>query len=79
MGNLFTVILLGSMIVNEEPVYTGESPGYFTGLDLEGNMYLGSVPDFDNIPRAAGFRKGFVGKHLLYKVNCQYLNACDCK
>ncbi|XP_060586623.1 basement membrane-specific heparan sulfate proteoglycan core protein-like isoform X4 [Ruditapes philippinarum] len=51
----------GSMIVNEEPAYTGQSPGYFTGLDLQGNMYLGSVPNYDNIPRATGFREGFVG------------------
>jgi hypothetical protein len=50
------------MIVNEEPAYTGQSPGYFTGLDLQGNMYLGSVPNYDNIPRATGFREGFVGK-----------------
>ncbi|XP_060600902.1 basement membrane-specific heparan sulfate proteoglycan core protein-like [Ruditapes philippinarum] len=51
----------GSMIVNEEPAYTGQSPGYFTVLDLQGYMYLGSVPNYDNIPRGTGFREGFVG------------------
>ena len=49
------------MIVNEQPAYTGESPGYFTGLDLSEPMYLGSVPNYDAIPRVAGFREGFVG------------------
>jgi len=50
------------MIVNQEPEYSGTSPGLFSGLDLEGNMYLGSVPDFNNIPKVTGFREGFVGK-----------------
>ena len=52
----------GTMVVNEEPAYTGESPGYFTGLDLSEPMYLGSVPNYNQIPRGAGFREGFVGK-----------------
>jgi len=52
------------MIVNQEPEYSGTSPGLFSGLDLEGNMYLGSVPDFNNIPKVTGFREGFVGKKL---------------
>ena len=47
--------------MNEQPAYTGESPGYFTGLDLSEPMYLGSVPNYDAIPRVAGFREGFVG------------------
>lgn len=55
-------VFSGSMIVNTEPEYRGESPGHFTGLDLEGNMYLGSVPDFNSIPRVTSFREGFVGK-----------------
>ena len=52
----------GEMVVNNKDRYTGESPGYFTGLDLTKNMYLGSVPDYNNIPQAAGFKEGFVGK-----------------
>ncbi|XP_052760298.1 basement membrane-specific heparan sulfate proteoglycan core protein-like isoform X2 [Mya arenaria] len=51
----------GSMVVDEEPAYTGESPGYFTGLDLAGNMYLGSVPNYNNIPKNTGYKDGFVG------------------
>ncbi|XP_052285983.1 basement membrane-specific heparan sulfate proteoglycan core protein-like isoform X3 [Dreissena polymorpha] len=51
----------GSMVVDSEPAYTGESPGYFTGLDLAGNMYLGSVPNYNNIPKVVGYREGFVG------------------
>ncbi|KAL5013502.1 hypothetical protein ScPMuIL_007772 [Solemya velum] len=51
----------GSMIVNDQPTYTGMSPGRFQGLDLLENMYIGAVPDFDRIPRATGARTGFVG------------------
>lgn len=50
------------MVVDSEPAYTGESPGYFTGLDLAGNMYLGSVPNYNNIPKVVGYREGFVGR-----------------
>ncbi|XP_048238836.1 basement membrane-specific heparan sulfate proteoglycan core protein-like isoform X2 [Haliotis rufescens] len=51
----------GTMIVNDEPAYYGEAPGRFEGLDLLENMYVGGVPNFQSIPRAAGFSKGFVG------------------
>ena len=53
------------MVVNQEPAYTGQSPGYFTGLDLQGKMYLGSVPNYDNIPKTTDFREGFVGKQFI--------------
>lgn len=52
------------MTVNEEPVYRGQSPGPFTGLDLGGNLYLGSVPDYNSIPQLSGFKEGFVGKSV---------------
>ncbi|XP_067659130.1 basement membrane-specific heparan sulfate proteoglycan core protein-like isoform X2 [Haliotis asinina] len=51
----------GTLIVNDEPAYYGEAPGRFEGLDLLENMYIGGVPNFQSIPRAAGFSKGFVG------------------
>ncbi|KAL4221170.1 hypothetical protein ACF0H5_019434 [Mactra antiquata] len=62
------------MIINEQPAYTGESPGFFTGLDLEGNMYLGSVPNYDEIPRVTGFKEGFVGSISEVKIKGIDLN-----
>jgi len=55
------------MIVNEGPAYTGESPGYFTGLDLAGNLYIGSVPDYNTIPKVTGYKEGFVGGCQVFK------------
>lgn len=60
-------LFTGSMIVNDQPVYTGMSPGRFQGLDLLENMYIGAVPDFEQIPRAAGYRTGFVGQYRVVK------------
>ncbi|KAL3861185.1 hypothetical protein ACJMK2_007245 [Sinanodonta woodiana] len=64
----------GTMVVNDEPAYTGVSPGNFQGLDLLENMYLGSVPDFNIVPRAAGFRTGFVGSVSEVKIKGISLN-----
>lgn len=51
----------GFMIVNDQaPVSFSNSRFY--GLSLEDNLYLGGVPNFDNIPRKAVHeRRGFVG------------------
>ncbi|XP_042860326.1 basement membrane-specific heparan sulfate proteoglycan core protein-like isoform X47 [Penaeus japonicus] len=51
----------GSMIVNDGEQITGSSVGRFLGLDLVRPMYLGGVPDFDNIHQEAGFTYGFSG------------------
>lgn len=51
--------------MNDEPIYTGSSLGQFSGLDLGQNMYLGNVPDANNVPEPARFSSGYVGKKLL--------------
>ena len=51
-------------MVNDEPVYYGEAPGRFVGMDIVEPMYLGGVPNYAEIPRAAGFSTGFVGTSL---------------
>lgn len=50
--------------MNDEPIYTGSSLGQFSGLDLGQNMYLGNVPDANNVPEPARFSSGYVGKQL---------------
>lgn len=57
--------------MNDEPIYTGSSLGQFSGLDLGQNMYLGNVPDANNVPEPARFSSGYVGKKCsssLYKM-----------
>jgi dystroglycan 1 len=41
--------------------FKGQAPGTFIGLDLTENLYVGAVPDFQKISRAAGFSRGYVG------------------
>ncbi|XP_056009495.1 basement membrane-specific heparan sulfate proteoglycan core protein-like isoform X3 [Ostrea edulis] len=65
---------VGSMEVNDEPVYTGSSLGQFSGLDLGQNMYLGNVPDVSNIPEPARYPSGFVGAVSQVIINGKDLN-----
>ncbi|KAH9504451.1 Basement membrane-specific heparan sulfate proteoglycan core protein, partial [Bulinus truncatus] len=51
----------GTLLVNDEPAYQGIAPGQHEGLDLGAPFYLGSVPDFNKIPRTVGYSKGLVG------------------
>ncbi|XP_041377591.1 basement membrane-specific heparan sulfate proteoglycan core protein-like isoform X3 [Gigantopelta aegis] len=64
----------GTLIVNDEPAYSGIAPGKFVGLDLVENMYLGGVPNYQAIPRAAGFNQGFVGSVSQVKLKGVPLN-----
>lgn len=43
-----------------EPL-VGVSQGRFLGLDLVESLYLGGVPDFENVHRETGMRTGFKG------------------
>lgn len=52
----------GTLQVNDEPLYYGESAGDFQGLDLAEPLYVGNVPDVTTIPPSARFRSGFIGK-----------------
>ena len=69
----------GTLIVNDEPAYTGLAPGQFVGLDLVENMYLGGVPNFQTIPRAAGFNQGFVGMSEFISRNLFSKDLCVCQ
>ncbi|KAH9504452.1 hypothetical protein Btru_063679 [Bulinus truncatus] len=52
----------GTLLVNDEPAYQGIAPGQYEALDLGAPFYLGSVPDFNKIPRTVGYSKGLVGR-----------------
>jgi hypothetical protein len=54
----------GTMTVNGQGPYFGNVHGKFQGLDLIEHMYVGGVPNFNQIHRLAGHTKGFVGKSL---------------
>ena len=54
------------MSVNDEATYTGVAPGQYQGLDVAQPMYVGSVPDFNNLPAGARFTSGYVGGLLLW-------------
>ncbi|KAK3801367.1 hypothetical protein RRG08_059069 [Elysia crispata] len=53
--------LNGTMYVDDDAPYTGRAPGEFQGLDLAQPMYVGNVPDVENIPAGARFSSGYVG------------------
>ncbi len=53
--------LFAGVLIVDGREYRGATEGRFQGLDLVDDMYLGGVPDFSTIARAAGFREGFVG------------------
>ncbi|XP_034337833.2 basement membrane-specific heparan sulfate proteoglycan core protein isoform X5 [Magallana gigas] len=65
---------VGTLEVNDEPIYTGSSLGQFSGLDLGQNMYLGNVPDANNVPEPARFSSGYVGVISQVIINGKDLN-----
>nr|XP_022341960.1 basement membrane-specific heparan sulfate proteoglycan core protein-like isoform X4 [Crassostrea virginica] len=65
---------VGTLEVNDEPVYTGSSLGQFSGLDLGQNMYLGNVPEPSNVPEPARYSSGFVGAISQVIINGKDLN-----
>jgi len=48
--------------------FKGQAPGPFVGLDLTEDLYVGAVPDFGRIARAAGFGNGFTGQSITASV-----------
>ena len=51
--------------------FKGQAPGPFVGLDLTEDLYIGAVPDFSRIARAAGFGNGFTGQSVYLLTYCQ--------
>ena len=58
----------GSLVVDDQPEVSRSAPGHFIGLDLAEPLYIGSVPDFSLINRAAGYTEGFVGCISLFRI-----------
>ena len=58
--------------------YKGQAPGPFVGLDLNNDLYIGAVPDFRRIARAAGYSNGFTGQFLWYTYLFNYLCVKNC-
>lgn len=52
----------GKMFVNGRGPFSGQSPGKNQGLDLVEKLYVGSVPNYNEIAPQAGSKSGFVGK-----------------
>ncbi|XP_070207543.1 basement membrane-specific heparan sulfate proteoglycan core protein-like isoform X4 [Littorina saxatilis] len=64
----------GTLLVNDEPAYNGEAPGRFVGMDIVEPMYLGGVPNYAEVPRSAGFNRGFIGSVSQVHLKGQPLN-----
>ena len=51
----------GELRVNNEEPVTGQSPGYFTGLQVSSNLYLGASQRPPNLPTPLKIRSGYHG------------------
>ncbi|XP_066903525.1 basement membrane-specific heparan sulfate proteoglycan core protein isoform X5 [Halyomorpha halys] len=51
----------GRLIINDEEPVIGTSPGRHHSLDLDLPLYVGSVPDFNDIPKSVDYSTGFRG------------------
>ncbi|XP_054159296.1 basement membrane-specific heparan sulfate proteoglycan core protein-like isoform X2 [Oppia nitens] len=58
----------GSLQVEDQREIKGTSSGSNVGLDLLEPLYIGGVPDFDQISKQNGFTTGFIGCISLFKV-----------
>lgn len=58
---MLTVVFAVAMYIGDAE-FKGEAPGPFVGLDLTEELFVGAVPDFTRIARAAGFANGFTGR-----------------
>ena len=59
----------GFLKVDNEAEVSGVSPGRYVGLTLTQDLYLGGIPDFNQISKLNGFRRGFDGCLSLFKIN----------
>jgi len=60
------VCLPAGYLVVDDKEYTGHSSGRHIGLDLTQNMFLGGVPDYQNISPYAAQTSGFTGRNLCF-------------
>lgn len=79
MGRWTTIRIIrnkrdGILQVEGQPEITGSAPGQFVGLDLQEPLYIGAVPNFTVISRAAGFSEGFVGCISTFRIGATQLD-----
>lgn len=55
------IVTTGRLIINDEEPVIGTSPGRHHSLDLDLPLYVGSVPDFSDIPKSVDYSTGFRG------------------
>lgn len=62
------------MFVDGKGPYIGNAEGKYIGLDLSEQLYLGGVPDFDEISPDVGVSNGFVGCISRFKIGYNYVD-----
>ena len=58
---MLTVVFAVAMYIGDAE-FKGKASGPFVGLDLTKELFVGAVPDFTRIARAADFANGFTGR-----------------
>ena len=65
---------VGNLTVDDNEAVNGLSKGSSTGLNLNQNLYVGGVPEYDKIDSLAGFDKGFIGCLSYMTINDEIVN-----
>ncbi|XP_044266423.1 basement membrane-specific heparan sulfate proteoglycan core protein isoform X17 [Tribolium madens] len=63
-----------TMFVDGTGPFIGNAEGKYIGLDLSEQLYLGGVPDFDEISPEVGVLNGFVGCISRFKIGFNYID-----
>lgn len=51
----------GTLTIDDDPVVYGKSRGKYTGLNLNGDLFIGGHPNIDVIKRQTSHGRGFTG------------------
>lgn len=51
----------GTLTIGDDPVVHGKSKGKYTGLNLNGNLFIGGHASMDAITRQTSHKRGFTG------------------
>ena len=51
----------GTLIIDDDPVVYGKSKGKYTGLNLNGDLFVGGHANLDVIKRQTSHQRGFTG------------------
>ncbi|XP_064212839.1 basement membrane-specific heparan sulfate proteoglycan core protein [Tribolium castaneum] len=63
-----------TMFVDGTGPFIGNAEGKYIGLDLSEQLYLGGVPDFDEISPEVGVSNGFVGCISRFKIGYNHID-----